>query len=367
MDTLIKTLKDPKTGNNVLPRTRSRAITMEDGMNLDDKLVELDRRLTSLSAALDERTVETCIVNISVQNGASLAGQKITLSNITNSSKSETHTVQSGESSHTFKVMAGQIYKILVDAKSPYVTPAESSRFTAIAGNSRTVTMQYISTATFNVVITGNNKSGITVTATKGSKVVSGVTNSSGICLFTTDELGIYSITYSKDMSSVVNSVNVSTYTSYAISGQTNDEFPIYNLGDEKISITGGYSVNVNQTAGVGILTRQFDNLYLSSPQQDSSMIWVSTAKPIDVTNFTKMKVDYSIPSSYSEAFGLSATNNTRNSFVASKTNDSSVKTRQILELDITSVIGLKYPILYTAGSTAYGSSQMHVYKIWFE
>lgn len=291
METLIKTLTDSKTGNKVLPRTKSRAITMADGTNLDNKLVELGQQLTILSGMLDERTIELCTVNVSTTSGDSVAGQIITLTNITDSSKLQTYTLQSGENSHAFKVISGQVYKISVNSKAPFITPTESSQFTAIAGNSRTVTMQYIAYATFNVAITGSNKSGITVTATKGSKVVSGVTDSNGNCSFTTNELGTYTVAYSKNMLSSTQSVNVSAYTTYSITGQTDDRTFLIKDGVINNALTGGFSHyqgSGSVTQGSGYL-----DVTLWNNLPESSVSICGTANKIDLTNFNTLYVEF--------------------------------------------------------------------------
>lgn len=86
---------------------------------------------------------ESCIVTVSTSDSQPVAGQTITLTNLTDGALTETYTLLTGETSHTFKIIPTQTYKISVDAKSTYVTPAESAIFSAIAGNIRNVTMAY--------------------------------------------------------------------------------------------------------------------------------------------------------------------------------------------------------------------------------
>ena len=86
---------------------------------------------------------ESCIVTVSTSDSQSVAGQTITLTNLTDNALSETYTLLSGETTHTFKIIPTQVYKISVDAKPPYMQPAETAEFSAIAGNIRSVNMVY--------------------------------------------------------------------------------------------------------------------------------------------------------------------------------------------------------------------------------
>ena len=85
---------------------------------------------------------ESCIVTVSTSDSQAVSGQTITLTNLTIST-TETYTLLTGETSHTFKVIPTQVYKISVNAKSGYITPLESAEFLAIAGNVRNVAIQY--------------------------------------------------------------------------------------------------------------------------------------------------------------------------------------------------------------------------------
>ena len=85
---------------------------------------------------------ESCIVTVSTSDSQAVSGQTITLTNLTLST-TETYTLLTGETSHTFKVIPTQVYKISVNAKSGYITPLESAEFSAIAGNVRNVAIQY--------------------------------------------------------------------------------------------------------------------------------------------------------------------------------------------------------------------------------
>ena len=88
---------------------------------------------------------ESATVNVSTDDSASVVGQVITMTDNTVSSLTETYTLLTGESSHTFKVLVGHSYTISVDAKSGYPTPSAQT-FNAIAGNVRTVSMSYYRT-----------------------------------------------------------------------------------------------------------------------------------------------------------------------------------------------------------------------------
>ena len=87
--------------------------------------------------------VESCIVTVSTSDSQPVAGQTITLTNLTDNALSETYTLLSGETTHTFKIIPTQVYKISVDAKPPYMQPAETAEFSAVAGNIRGVSMVY--------------------------------------------------------------------------------------------------------------------------------------------------------------------------------------------------------------------------------
>lgn len=86
---------------------------------------------------------ESATVNVSTDDSASVVGQVITMTDNTVSSLTETYTLLTGESSHTFKVLVGHSYTISVDTKSLYTSPSALT-YTAIAGNTRTIAMQYL-------------------------------------------------------------------------------------------------------------------------------------------------------------------------------------------------------------------------------
>lgn len=91
----------------------------------------------------DMFSYESCIITVSTSDSQPVAGQTITLTNLTDGALTETYTLLAGETSHTFKIIPTQTYKISVDTKSTYATPAESAVFSAIAGNIRSVNMSY--------------------------------------------------------------------------------------------------------------------------------------------------------------------------------------------------------------------------------
>jgi len=115
------------------------ALSANQGKNLSDLV-------STLSSTVDTRTQEACIVTVSTDDAQPVVGQIITLTNITDNTKSETYTLLTGETSHTFRVIQNQVYKISVNAKSLYIAPSESTQFTAVAGNIRNVSMQYLTT-----------------------------------------------------------------------------------------------------------------------------------------------------------------------------------------------------------------------------
>lgn len=92
---------------------------------------------------LSERTQESCVVTVSTDDSQSVAGQVITLTNVS-ASTTETHTLTGGETSHTFRIIQNQVYKISVNSKSDYFAPDGSEEFTATPGNVRAISRQYI-------------------------------------------------------------------------------------------------------------------------------------------------------------------------------------------------------------------------------
>jgi hypothetical protein len=86
---------------------------------------------------------ESCIVTVSTEDSQSVVGQTITITDKSVSSESQTYTLLTGENAHTFKVTVGHVYTVKVNAKSGYSAPSESAEYTAIAGNTRNVAMQY--------------------------------------------------------------------------------------------------------------------------------------------------------------------------------------------------------------------------------
>lgn len=138
---------------------------------------------------------------------------------------------------------------------------------------------------TFNVSITGANKSGIKVTAKCGATTVTGVTNSSGACSFTSTVLGTYAITYSKPMLSATSSVSAISYTFYAISGVTDDKTYLYNLGDECVAFTGGYKAVTYLSP---TMTKNVDNLFLSATSDSRGNFVTNNA--INFTNYSTLK-----------------------------------------------------------------------------
>lgn len=90
---------------------------------------------------------EQCIVTVSTSDSRTVAGQIITLTNITDTT-TETYTLLTGETAHTFRIEEGKTYKISVNTMGGlYTTPSETTDFIAAAGIIRNVSMLYISTS----------------------------------------------------------------------------------------------------------------------------------------------------------------------------------------------------------------------------
>ena len=86
---------------------------------------------------------ESVTVNVSTENAQAVAGQVITMTDLTVSADSTTYTLLTGETSAIFKVVVGHSYNISINAKSGYATPSGSATFSAIAGNTRTISFVY--------------------------------------------------------------------------------------------------------------------------------------------------------------------------------------------------------------------------------
>jgi hypothetical protein len=123
------------------PSSTAEAITY-DNTNSGLTATEVQSAIDELANELDTATQESCIVTVSTSDAQSVAGQVITLHNVT-ASTTEEYTLLTAETSHTFKIPQSNQYYIAVSAKPPYTTPAQSSTFTALGNNIRNVSMQY--------------------------------------------------------------------------------------------------------------------------------------------------------------------------------------------------------------------------------
>jgi hypothetical protein len=92
---------------------------------------------------LSERTQEACIVTVSTDDVQAVNGQIITLTNVSEAT-TKTYTLGVGETSHTFRVVQNQTYKISVDTKADYFAPNGDTEFIASPGNVRAVSRQYV-------------------------------------------------------------------------------------------------------------------------------------------------------------------------------------------------------------------------------
>lgn len=92
---------------------------------------------------LSERTQEACIVTVSTDDVQAVNGQIITLTNVSEAT-TKTYTLGVGETSHTFRVVQNQTYKISVDTKADYFAPSGDTEFIASPGNMRAVSRQYV-------------------------------------------------------------------------------------------------------------------------------------------------------------------------------------------------------------------------------
>ena len=96
-----------------------------------------------LGELVSNLTQELCIVEVSTIDSQSVVGQTITMTDLTDETKTTTYTLLTGESSHSFRVGITHEYHISVDDKDDYYAPAQSATFTALTDSTRNVTMQY--------------------------------------------------------------------------------------------------------------------------------------------------------------------------------------------------------------------------------
>lgn len=140
----------------------------------------------------------------------------------------------------------------------------------------------------------------------------------------------------------------------------------LYNLGDECTNITGGWVDKIIR--GTAIVTKNIDNLYLLSEGTSSDGIFV-TQNTIDLTEYTKLKIEYKANTTSGWADICIGTSNLTNALWDSNTAgmhliDTDV--RIVSEVDITAIVG-SYYIKIGTGSGGIAGMYLNAYKIWLE
>lgn len=130
----------------------------------------------------------------------------------------------------------------------------------------------------------------------------------------------------------------------------------LYKDGDECASITGGWEGTNFSTFSKGTLTKNSDNINLTCP---SGNYWIvaSTTNKVDITKYSKLKVEYK--GNVRTSYGVSTSINPCNFTSYSSTNTSY---NGIVEHNISSLSGSYY---VNVGSE--GSANINIYKVWLE
>ena len=144
----------------------------------------------------------------------------------------------------------------------------------------------------------------------------------------------------------------------------------LYNLGDESTTLTGGWAL----VDGSGTFTKASDHLYLyaGSDTVGPNRAVVSTTNAILVTNFAKIKFDIEValtgPTPRDAWITVSSvkTGQVTDNRLAS-TNITSSLSRQILELDVSSISGSNYIKVSAYGGSASRTCTLKAYRIWGE
>jgi hypothetical protein len=105
--------------------------------------IEANPTLMAIINAATVAPTETVTVTVSADDSTSVAGQTISLTDLSVSAESQTYVLQAGESSKVFRVTVGHFYYVNVDSKSLYAAPSQSATFEAIAGYARNIALQY--------------------------------------------------------------------------------------------------------------------------------------------------------------------------------------------------------------------------------
>ncbi|MEG1620823.1 MAG: hypothetical protein RR322_02820 [Oscillospiraceae bacterium] len=103
-------------------------------------------RATNVQTAIDELNVinsEVLVVNLSTNNSTPVTGSVIFVEDNTDTTKSQSYTIKSGETSHSFVLMANHSFTVSVSSKTGFDSPTPMS-FVSIGGATRSLSLQYL-------------------------------------------------------------------------------------------------------------------------------------------------------------------------------------------------------------------------------
>lgn len=144
----------------------------------------------------------------------------------------------------------------------------------------------------------------------------------------------------------------------------------IYILGTEKVSMVLG----INSKGPDNKLTKNVDHISLSAYRTSgtASDISVVTDKPINLTNYNKLYVDWYLPGQTSGSErGLVVSTNKNGDYTifdAKLSGGTFTSTRVVRELDISSLSGDFYIRVHARlGTTGTGTVATNLYRLWLE
>lgn len=222
--------------------------------------------------------------------------------------------------------------------------------------------------ANFNVIITGVNKVGVIITATKVATVITGTTDADGKCSLIITELGAYAITYSKTMINRTSSVTADYYKQYEIIGVTKDVTYLYNAGNECTALTGGWGKF--NGASDGAYSKLADKLQATMPT--GTVATLATTNAIDLTAYTSLKIEWACSlasASYGSylAVNTSKTARPQNDVCTAELQDKTQFTTKTSALDVSAINSSQYVIIALEKAGVDPSVTQTVTKIWLE
>lgn len=144
----------------------------------------------------------------------------------------------------------------------------------------------------------------------------------------------------------------------------------LYNYGDERTDLTGGFSKTAGNNTGTQTLTKNSDHLYLVSegPDNAGSNFTVATSNSISMSNFSTLcaKVDFKNISSTHLYLGADPTNSIL-PYDGSCKLDVSSSFDGIISLDISALSGSHYVYVGLSGSKVSNSGNCRVYEVYLK